>query len=386
MTVQTICSAGPYNRCGVSALSSRRDRSGRPSVRPAPAAAGRRHRRAVVSPAACGRGGVRGRAARGHLAGGPGRRHAYRPDHGVLGLAVADRRPGTRRRHRPACGGRCLLPFPVPQLRAARRCSRRCAPGGHARQARRRRRAGCARGGVGEAMRSGHPGRGDRRSAAGAALAGPARAAVRAGGRRRHSRVRRACPARHRPPRAVRVAAAPRRPGRRRRPAFLPAGTRRVAKAHAGLGACRRRAHGHVRLRGPGRRLHRTPGRTGRAADGGADRGGDPVEYRRVGATGGHCRLGLRRGRARRGYRGHGHHPLCGAHAGRGRPGRGAAAEGRRSPPSRPWTPGRAERTRSGAADDGGRSWLIRASGSSRDRGGPGGSGPPAYSHPAALG
>ena len=95
-------------------------------------------------------------------------------------------------------------------------------------------------------------------------------------------------------------------------------------------------------------------GRTGRAADGSPDRGGDPLGYRRVGATGGCCRLGLRRRRARRGYRGHGLHPLCGAHAGRGDPGRWPAAEGRRSPPSRPGAPGRVERTRSGTADDGG--------------------------------
>ena len=45
---------------------------------------------------------------------------------------------------------------------------------------------------------------------------------------------------------------------------------------------------------------------------------------------------------------------LCGTHAGRSCPRRGAAAGGRRPPPSRPGTPGRAETTRSGAADDGG--------------------------------
>ncbi len=50
----------------------------------------------------------------------------------------------------------------------------------------------------------------------------------------------------------------------------------------------------------------------------------------------GSCRLGLRRSRARRGHRGHGHHPLRGTHAGRGDPGRCPAAARRRSPPSRP--------------------------------------------------
>ena len=68
------------------------------------------------------------------------------------------------------------------------------------------------------------------------------------------------------------------------------------------------------------------------------------------------CRLGLRRSRARRGRRGHGRHSLCGAHAGRSCPGRGPAAGGRRSPPSRPGTTGRVETTRSGAAGVGGRS------------------------------
>ena len=63
----------------------------------------------------------------------------------------------------------------------------------------------------------------------------------------------------------------------------------------------RRRPHGDFRHRGPGGRLHRAPGRTDRAADGGPDCGGDPLEYRRVGATGGRCRMGLRRGRPRRG-------------------------------------------------------------------------------------
>ena len=48
-------------------------------------------------------------------------------------------------------------------------------------------------------------------------------------------------------------------------------------------------------------RLHRTPGRTDRAADGRPDCRRDPLERRRVGAAGGSCRLGFRRGRARRG-------------------------------------------------------------------------------------
>src|SRR6266581_4631589 len=182
--------AGPCNRCGWLVLSSGRDRSGRPPFRPIVAAPGRRRHRAVVSRAAGGRGAVQGRAARGHLAGGRGRRHAHCPDHGVFGLAVAGCRPGTRRRYWPARGGPRLLPFPVPQLRARRRGSRRRAPGGYARPARWRRGGGAARGGVGTAVRSGHPGRGDRRRAAG--IAGCAALVVRGAARRGRSRLTRA--------------------------------------------------------------------------------------------------------------------------------------------------------------------------------------------------
>ena len=45
--------------------------------------------------------------------------------------------------------------------------------------------------------------------------------------------------------------------------------------------------------------LHRAAGRADRAADGHPDGRRDPLERRRVGATGGCCRLGLRRSRAR---------------------------------------------------------------------------------------
>ncbi len=115
--------------------------------------------------------------------------------------------------------------------------------------------------------------------------------------------------------------------------------------------------------------LHRAPRRADRAADGDPDRRRDPVECRRLGAAGGYCRLGLRRRRARRGERGHRLHPLCGADAGRGHPGRGPAGAGRRSPPrpkaqaidaARPRAPGRAGRTGSGAAAGGGRPWPGR--------------------------
>ena len=207
-----MCPGGPCNRCGWLGLSSGRDRSGRPSLRPVVAAPGRGRRRAVVSRAAGGRGAVRGRAARSDLAGGRGRRHAHCPDHGVFGLAVAGRRPGTRRRHWPARRGRCLLPFPVPQLRAPRRGSRRRAPGGHARPARWRRGAGAARGGVGTAVGSGHPGRGDRRRVAGPAVSGPARAAVCSGGCGGRSRV--CCAGREARCSPRPAAAGTRRPGR----------------------------------------------------------------------------------------------------------------------------------------------------------------------------
>ena len=82
----------------------------------------------------------------------------------------------------------------------------------------------------------------------------------------------------------------------------------------------------------------------------------DPPEHRRVGAEGRSRRLGLRRGRVRRGHRDHDRHSLCGAHADRSCPGRWPAAGRRRSPPSRPGTTGRVETTRSGAADVGGSS------------------------------
>src|ERR1700730_8926374 len=70
---------------------------------------------------------------------------------------------------------------------------------------------------VGTAVRSGHPGRGDRRRAADPALAGSARAAVRSGGSRGRSRVR--CTGRRcrRSPRPG--AGDPRPPGRCRRTA-----------------------------------------------------------------------------------------------------------------------------------------------------------------------
>jgi hypothetical protein len=296
---RSICRVGPYNRCDAFALSSGRDRSSRPPFRPVAAASGRWRRRAVVSRAGTGRGAVRGRAACGHLAGDRGRGHPHCPDHAMFGLAMAGRGPRARNRHRPVPGDGCLLSFPVPQFRAPRWNSRRRAPGGDARPACWRRRAGSARCGVGTAVRSGHPGRGDRRRAADPAIAGPARAALRPGGHRGRSRVCRAdreCRRSSRP-----VAVGPCHPGHRRRLASWPAGPGRVAAAHAGLGAGRRRAHGDVRHRGPDRRLHRIPGRTGRAADGSPGRSGDPPEYWRVGAAGGCCRLGLRRSRARRG-------------------------------------------------------------------------------------
>ena len=90
-------------------------------------------------------------------------------------------------------------------------------------------------------------------------------------------------------------------------------------------------------------RQHRAAGRTGRAADAGPDGHGDPPEYRRLGAEGRSRRLGLRRSRAGRRRRGHGHHPVRGPHAGRGGPGRGAAAGRRRPPAPRPATAGRDE-------------------------------------------
>src|SRR6202046_634330 len=161
-----MCPAGPCNPCGVPALSSGRDRSGRPPLRSVVAAPGRGRHRPVVSRAAGWRGAVQGRAACGHLAGGRGRRHAHCPDYGVFGLAVAGRRPGTRRWHQPAARSRRLLPFPVPQLSAHRRGSRRRAPGGHARPASWGRGGGAARGGVGTAVRAGRPGRGDGRRVA----------------------------------------------------------------------------------------------------------------------------------------------------------------------------------------------------------------------------
>ena len=94
----------------------------------------------------------------------------------------------------------------------ARRGSRRREPGGHARPARWRRGGGAARGGVGTAVGSGHPGRGDGRRVADPALAGPARAAVCSGGCRGRSRVCCAGRAARCSPRPV--AAGPRRPGR----------------------------------------------------------------------------------------------------------------------------------------------------------------------------
>ena len=208
--------ADPCNPCGVPVLSSGRDRSGlRRLGLPLLRLAASRHR-AVVYLAARGRRAVQGRAARGHLAGGRGRRHAFalttvcsawrwRVAAQALGIGIG-----------LPDAVRCLLPLPFPQLRAHRRGSRRREPGGHARPTQRRRGAGTARGGVGTAVRSGRPGRGDRRRVADPALAGPARAAICSEDRGRRGCSRVCCAGREAQGSPRPVVADPRRAGRYR--------------------------------------------------------------------------------------------------------------------------------------------------------------------------
>ena len=223
--------------------------------------------------------------------GGGGHRAA---DHGVLCLAVEDRRPGPRRAPVSARGGGGVLPVGVPQRHAARRGRRRRPPRGQPRSRRARRQPRVAGRRVGALCRPGRAGVPDRRGAPRAAVAGALGHAAAGGGARRGAgrrRPRGPGPAR---PRPVDVGARAEHAGER--PACCAAGPPGLAGHRAHIRGGRRRPRGHLPDRRADRRCHRAA--VADAADRTAGDDGDgAAQRRRLGAARRRDRLGVRRGR-----------------------------------------------------------------------------------------
>ncbi|CAA9328964.1 MAG: dolichol-P-glucose synthetase homolog, partial [uncultured Friedmanniella sp.] len=217
--------------------------------------------------------------------------------HRVLGLALADRRPGPR--GEPAAGSRHrgVLPLTVPQHRAARWDPRRRPPRGQPRTSRRGRRAWSARRRLGAFCRAG-PAGGDR--AAGAGHPALARASFRPGGAGRGAGPRdrrrrrdpgaaagRTVPAGTGPARRVR-----RRPPRPARPPVLAQRAGRVRGGH-------RRPHRHLLCRGPHRRRPSPDPGDAAAGDPGHAGDGHPDQHRWLGSPRGRRGVVVRPGRPR---------------------------------------------------------------------------------------